>query len=74
MRPYHPNNLKHQPYGHGRVIVLAWIAKFLGVQFKIGGMPYGGAHKPMPWEEKVMAQQNIASAMPQSQGEMRQWP
>ena len=51
MKPYHPSNLKHQPYGPKRVIILAWIAKLLGIQFKIEGMPYGGAHKHMAFEK-----------------------
>ena len=72
--PYHPANLHCQPYGHKRVILLAWIAKFLGVQFQIGGMPYGGPPKPMPWQQQMMAEQNMANAMAQTQGEMRQLP
>lgn len=43
MRPYHPNNLQLQPYGHKRVIVLAWLAKLFGIQFKIDGIPFGAA-------------------------------
>jgi hypothetical protein len=42
-RPYHPSNLKLQPYAAWRVIALAWTGAILGVQFKIGGIPFGGA-------------------------------
>ncbi|WP_312416659.1 hypothetical protein [Shinella sp.] len=47
MKPYHPANLKHQPYGAFRVILLAWIARMLGVQFHIAGIPFGadGYHR-----------------------------
>jgi hypothetical protein len=45
MRPYHPNNLGLQPYAHWRVIVLARAGKFLGIQFKIAGIPFGGEFK-----------------------------
>jgi len=41
MRPYHPRNLVHQPYGHGKVILLSYLAKLLGVQFHICGIPFG---------------------------------
>lgn len=75
MKPYHPANLYHQPYGHRRVIVLAWVAKLLGVQFQIGGAPFGGKHKPMPWERQMHAEQSIASMTnPMSQGSMEQRP
>jgi hypothetical protein len=74
MRPYHPANLHCQPYGHKRVILLAWIAKLLGVQFKIGGLPFGGAHKPMPWEHQLMAEGRMANPAMQFKGEMRQLP
>lgn len=59
MKPYHSDNLKHQPYGHRRVILLAWIAKALGVQFSIEGFPYGGKHKPAPWQNEQMAYSNF---------------
>lgn len=49
MRPYHPNNLGLQPYAHWRVIALAWAGKFLGIQFKIDGIPYGAAYRPDLW-------------------------
>lgn len=41
MRPYHSGNLKHQPYPHWRVKALSWVAKLLGIQFKINGFPFG---------------------------------
>lgn len=74
MKPYHPANLHSQPYGRKRVILLSWIAKLFGVQFNIGGMPFGGAQKPMPWEQQMMAQQNMINAFAQNQGEMRHLP
>lgn len=49
MRPYHPANLKHQPYAPWRVIALAWCGKLLGIQFKIDGIPYGAPFNPALW-------------------------
>ena len=49
MRPYHPNNLDLQPFPAWKVIVLAWAAKLLRVQFKINGIPYGASHDPSIW-------------------------
>ena len=74
MKPYHPASLHSQPYGHKRVIALAWIAKLLGVQFQIGGFPFGGKRKPMPWERQLMAERRMANPAMQFQGEMRQLP
>ena len=48
MRPYHPANLAHQPYAPWRVVVLAYAAKALGIQFKIDGIPYG-AERHRAW-------------------------
>lgn len=62
MKPYHPANLKHQPYGHGRVVLLAWIAKALGVQFHIHGLPFGGKAKGAAWEEEKCMAHNQATA------------
>lgn len=45
-KPYHRANLSFQPHPHWKVIALAWVAKALGVQFKINGIPYGGKYKP----------------------------
>jgi hypothetical protein len=44
MRPYHPANLKLQPYAGWRVVILAGVGKLLGVQFHIRGIPFG-AHR-----------------------------
>ncbi|MGN6768495.1 MAG: hypothetical protein ACTHJQ_01410 [Rhizobiaceae bacterium] len=41
MRPYHPANLKWQPFPHWRVIALSWVAKALGVSFHVHGIPFG---------------------------------
>ncbi len=41
MHPYHSGNLDRQPYPHWRVKVLSWVAKLIGVQFKINGFPFG---------------------------------
>lgn len=41
MRPYHPANIALTEYSAWQVIPLAWLAKFLGVQIKIGGLPFG---------------------------------
>lgn len=46
MRPYHPENLSLQPFAHWRVIVLAHVGKWLGIQFKIDGIPYGAKYDP----------------------------
>ena len=46
MRPYHPANLEMQPFPHWRVIALAYVAKWLGIQFKIDGIPYGAEYSP----------------------------
>ena len=43
MRPYHPNNLSLTPYAGWKVITLAWVAKFLGVQMHINGIPFGSS-------------------------------
>lgn len=43
--PYHPNNLKLQPFAPWRIVLLAWAAKFLGVQFHVGGIPFGASYK-----------------------------
>ena len=48
-RPYHPGNLKHQPFPAWRVIALAWAGKLLGIQFKIDGIPFGAEHRPDLW-------------------------
>lgn len=50
-RPYHPANLKLQPFAKWKVISLAWVAKALGVQFKIDGIPYGAAYRKDLWED-----------------------
>lgn len=49
MRPYHPANLKWQPFPHWRVIALAWVGKLLGIQFKINGMPFGASYNKELW-------------------------
>ena len=49
MKPYHPNNLQFQPFPHWRVIALAWVGKLLGVQFHLGGIPFGAAYKRELW-------------------------
>lgn len=41
MRPYHPANIALTEYSAWQIIPLAWLAKFLGVQIKIGGLPFG---------------------------------
>ena len=46
MKPYHHGNLKYLPYPAWRVVVLAWAGKFLGVQFNIGGLPFGSGRAP----------------------------
>lgn len=51
MRPYHPANLKLQPFSPWRVIALAWAGKLLGIQFKIDGIPYGASYRPELWAE-----------------------
>lgn len=48
MKPYHPGNLSLQPYSAFRVIILAWVGKLLGIQFKIDGIPFGGSAYPHP--------------------------
>lgn len=48
-KPYHPSNLQFQPFSPWRVIVLAWAGKFLGIQFKIDGIPYGAAYNRKLW-------------------------
>ncbi len=56
MKPYHPNNLKYQPYSPWRVIALAWVGKFLGIQFKIDGIPYGAPYRGPRGEDTVIKQ------------------
>lgn len=51
MKPYHPSNLKLVNYPAWRVIVLAWVAKALGIQCKIHGIPFGGAYVPFTDED-----------------------
>jgi hypothetical protein len=41
MKPYHLSNISLTPYAGWKVIVLAWAAKFLGVQMHINGIPFG---------------------------------
>jgi hypothetical protein len=45
MKPYHPANFVLQPYPRWRVAALAWIGKFLGIQFHIHGIPFGAAYR-----------------------------
>lgn len=45
MKPYHPANLSLTPYAGWKVIILAWAARFLGIQFKIDGIPYGAPRR-----------------------------
>lgn len=40
-KPYHPANLKMLPYSPWRLIVLAWVARALGVLIHVHGMPLG---------------------------------
>ena len=49
LKPYHPANLKLQPFAPWRVIALAWVGWALGVQFKVDGIPYGAAYKRSIW-------------------------
>ena len=44
MRPYHPSNVRQTAYIGWKVIVLAWIAKLLGVQIHISGLPFGSSN------------------------------
>ena len=46
MRPYHSANLKYTPYAGWRIIALAYVAKALGVQFHVHGMPFGASGAP----------------------------
>lgn len=48
-KPYHPANVASQPFPAWRVIVLAWVGKAVGVQFKIDGIPYGASYRPDLW-------------------------
>jgi hypothetical protein len=50
-KSYHPSNVAAQPFPAWRVILLARLAKLLGVQFKIDGMPYGAEYRPELWGE-----------------------
>lgn len=43
MKPYHPANLDLQPYSPWKVIALSWLAKAVGVQIKINGIPFGAS-------------------------------
>ena len=52
MKPYHPSNLKLTPYTGWRIIVLAYVAKALGVRFHIHGIPFGG-HRLSPFRQTV---------------------
>jgi hypothetical protein len=47
---YHPSNLPLQPFAHWKVALLAAVGRALGVQFKIGGIPYGAAYNRQLWE------------------------
>jgi hypothetical protein len=40
-KPYHPANLEMLPYSPSRLIVLAWVARALGVLIHVRGMPLG---------------------------------
>lgn len=53
MRPYHPANLKLQPFSPWRVVALAWAGKLLGIQFKIDGIPYGAPYQGEYYGENV---------------------
>lgn len=46
---YHPNNLKLQPYPHDKVIELAKVAKEMGIQFHIAGIPFGAGYDRDLW-------------------------
>ena len=49
-KPYHPDNLRAQPYSIWRVILLSYVGKVLGIQFKIAGIPYGADYNESRWE------------------------
>lgn len=48
---YHPNNLKHQPYDHEKLIELAEHAERLGIQFKVAGIPFGASYDRKLWDK-----------------------
>lgn len=48
---YHPANLKYQPFPHWKVKLMARIGVLIGVQFKIGGIPYGAPYDREAWEK-----------------------
>lgn len=56
MRPFHVSNLQLQPYSPFRVIVLSWVAKLLGVQFQLEGIPFGADRYHRPKEDRPALQ------------------
>lgn len=68
MKPYHPNNLKYQPFATWKIIVLAYVAKILGVQFNICGIPYGAAGSK-EFNRKVAEVENIVARCGRSEQE-----
>lgn len=61
---YHPNNLKLQPYDHERLIELTGHAVRLGIQFHVGGIPFGAPYNRELWEGF-----NVESSFPRAQGD-----
>ena len=45
VRPYHPANIKMTGNPYWRMVVLAWVAKLLDIQFHVQGLPFGGAYR-----------------------------
>lgn len=58
---YHPNNLKLQPYDHEKVKELIGHAVRLGIQFHIGGIPFGAPYDRGLWEKF-----NVESSFPRA--------
>lgn len=61
---YHPNNLKLQPYDHEKLIELIGHAVRLGIQFHVGGIPFGAPYNRELWEGF-----NVESSFPRAQGD-----
>ena len=59
---YHPSNLPLQPYPHDAVIELARRGRELGVQFQIGGIPFGANYNRALWDAFIGAERESSDS------------
>src|SRR5690606_26122874 len=58
---YHPYNLTLQPYDHDKLKELIGHAVRLGIQFHVGGIPFGASYDRALWQNF-----NVESSLPRA--------